>query len=101
MSNDDNDMMIDYEEMSGDDLLEVVYSQRDEIADLRQIVAEVEYEGNENRAEIRRHHEAFTKVQGLLSDIEGEIFNAHDPLDADTALDEIAGLVRSIRNIVG
>ena len=95
--------MIDYEEMSGDDLLEVVYSQRDEIADLRQIVAEVEYEGNENRAELRRHHEAFTQISGLASDLEEDLrwFAGREMTPSDETLDEWFTIARSIRNIVG
>ena len=90
----------DFEELSGDDLLDVVYSLRDEVADLKQTVAELEYE---NRAEIRRHHEAFTKVQGLLSDIEGDLrwFSGREMTPSDDTLDEWFSIIRSIRNIVG
>ncbi len=74
-----DDLPIDYEEMTGDDLLEVGYSQRDEIADLRQLLKESETELADALARLIRQGEDRDKVRGLLSDAENLIRNNPAP----------------------
>lgn len=70
--------------------------------DLKGRVAELEYELAEDKAELRRHHEDFRMVQGLLSDAEAVIRdNPASTHDGELVLEDLWSIVRSIRSIVG
>lgn len=101
---------MDYEEMSGDELLEQTYELSQEVAELReqnqhltQKLERANYERCEDQSELARHHDSFTKISGLASDLEEDLrwFAGREMTPGDETLDEWFTIARSIRNIVG
>lgn len=82
-------------------LVNFLREQEQKLDKLRQLVADLNHDRDEDRAELRRHHDDFRMVSGLAADAEHVIRECSDPLDASDTLDDLHSLVRSIRNIVG